>query len=187
MSGRNPRRGNDRTVDGTWSDGGRGEAARRGGPRAQLPLLDRLIDEEPEQERDPPMSSLDALAVLRMSVRRDLEALLNGRRRWLSWPSELSELASSAVGFGIPDFTSGALNDGVRRESLRQEVEASIRRFEPRMHSVRVSVIESDNKLEATLRLRIDGLLQVDQAREEVVFDTTVDSTTSDVYVVARE
>jgi type VI secretion system protein ImpF len=187
MSDRSPRRPNGRDGDDTWSDGGRGEAAKRGGPRAQLPLLDRLIDDEPDQERDPPMSSLDALVVVRMSVRRDLEALLNGRRRWLSWPAELSELASSAIGFGIPDFTSGALNDAARRESLRQEVEASIRRFEPRMHGVKVSIIESENKLEATLRLRIDGVLLVDQAREEVTFDTTVDSTTSDVYVVARE
>jgi type VI secretion system protein ImpF len=187
MSGRVPRRPRETSVDGTWSDGGRGDAARRGGPRAQLPLLDRLMDDEPDQERDPPMSSLDALTVLRGSVRRDLEALLNGRRRWLSWPSELAELASSAIGFGIPDFTSGALTDGPRRETLRAEVEATIRRFEPRMRRVRVSVVDGENKLEATLRLRIDGLLQVDQAREEVVFDTAVDATTSDVYVVARE
>ncbi|HEY0418030.1 MAG TPA: type VI secretion system baseplate subunit TssE [Acetobacteraceae bacterium] len=179
MSGRTNGRG--------WSDNGRGESARRSGPRAQLPLLDRLMDDAPEEEHDPPISALDALGLLRQSVRRDLEALLNARRRWRSWPSRFRELASSPLGFGIPDFTSGAMNDATRRETMRAEVEATIRRFEPRLVSVRVSLIESENKLEATLRLRIDGLLHADPAPEPVAFDTTVDATTADVYVVPRD
>lgn len=133
------------------------------------------------------MSTGDAMTALRMSVRRDLEALLNARRRWRSWPEGLRELASSPVGFGIPDFTSGAMNEPGRRESLRAEVEATIRRFEPRLITVKVSLIESANKLEATLRLRIDGLLHADPAPEPVAFDTTVDATTSTVLVVARD
>lgn len=171
---------------GAWNDGGRGEA-RRGGPRAQLPLLDRLMDSSPEDMTDPPMSATEALHVLRVSVRRDLEALLNGRRRWMSWPAAYKELASSPLGFGIPDFTSGAMNEGGRRETLRAEVEATIRRFEPRMATVKVSIIESKDPLDATMRLRIDALLHADPAPEPVAFDTTVDSTTSEVFVAARD
>lgn len=182
MSGRSSGRGGDRVLD-----TGRGEAARRAGPRAQLPLLDRLIDDAPGLDRDPPMSTGDAMVALRQSVRRDLEALLNARRRWRSWPAELRELAASPLGFGIPDFTSGAMNELGRRETLRAEVEATIRRFEPRLVSVKVSLIESANKLEATLRLRIDGLLHAEPAPEPVAFDTTVDATTADVFVVARD
>ncbi len=178
MSGRNP---------GRILDTGRGEAGRRAGPRAQLPLLDRLIDDAPDQERDAPMSTGEAMEALRVSVRRDLEALLNARRYWRSWPAELTELASSPIGFGIPDFTAGAMNEPGRRDALRAEVEATIRRFEPRLMSVRVSLIESANKLEATLRLRIDGLLHADPAPEPVAFDTTVDATTADVFVTAAD
>jgi type VI secretion system protein ImpF len=184
VSGRLSGRGSER--GGSWSDGGRGEA-RRGGPRAQLPLLDRLMDDAPDQERDAPMSASEALNALRASVRRDLEALLNGRRRWLSWPAELRELATSPLGFGIPDFTSGAMNEGGRRELLRTEVESTIRRFEPRMASVKVSVLESDNELDSTLRLRIDALLHADPAPEPVAFDTTVDATTAEVFVSSRD
>ncbi len=177
---------------GGWSgergtDAGRGEAARRAGPRAQLPLLDRLMDDAPDDERDPPMSPGEAMEALRASVRRDLEALLNARRRWRSWPAEYRELAASPLGYGIPDFTSGAMNEPGRRELLRAEVEATIRRFEPRLLSVKVALAEGANKLEATLRLRIDGLLHADPAPEPVAFDTMVDATTADVMVVARD
>lgn len=164
-------------------DVGRGEGGRRTGPRAQLPLLDRLIDDAPDQLRDAPLSPAEAMEALRASVRRDLEALLNARRRWCSWPAELTELAASPVGYGIPDFTAGAMNEPGRRDVLRAEVEATIRRFEPRLISVKVALIESANKLDATLRLRIDGMLHADPAPEPVAFDTTVDATTADVFV----
>lgn len=166
-------------------DTGRGEVARRAGPRAQLPLLDRLIDDAPDREQDPPLSAGEAMDALRASVRRDIEALLNARRRWCSWPEQLTELAASPVGYGIPDFTSGTMNEPARRDALRAEVEATIRRFEPRLVSVKVALIESANKLDPTLRLRIDGLLHADPAPEPIAFDTTVDSTTADVFVAA--
>lgn len=184
MSGRG---GRDRVLDTGRGEAGRGEAGRRAGPRAQLPLLDRLVDDAPDDARDPPMSTGEAMEALRGSVRRDLEALLNARRRWRSWPAQYRELAASPLGFGIPDFTAGAMNEPGRREMLRVEVEATIRRFEPRLLSVKVVLVESANKLEATLRLRIDGLLHADPAPEPVAFDTTVDATTANVFVVARD
>ena len=62
----------------------------------RLSLLDRLIDDEPEQLVDRPISAAQALTVLRRSVLRDLEALMNTRRRWRSWaPSAPSSLSAS--------------------------------------------------------------------------------------------
>ncbi len=151
--------------------------------RVQAPLLDRLIDDAPDQPRDPPSSGLESMTALRQSVRRDLESLLNARRRWRSWPDTLKELRVSPIGFGIPDFASGAFNDPKRREELRAEIEDTIRRFEPRFLSVRVHLIETKERLEATLRLRIDAVLHADPAPEAVTFDTLVDPTTDDVVV----
>jgi type VI secretion system protein ImpF len=159
--------------------------SRRPSPRAQLPLLDRLIDDSPGDAQDPPMSSSEALEALRLSVRRDLEALLNARRRWQSWPDGLRELLASPVGFGLPDLSSGSLADGKRREAFRAEVEATIRRFEPRLAQVRVSLIGENTPLDATLRLRIDGLLFADPAPEPVAFDTVVEPGMSEVTVEA--
>ena len=66
-------------------------------------------------------------------MRRDLEALLNARRRRLPLPPELGELATSPLGYGVPDPTAGALPRTDRREALVREIEATIRRFEPRL------------------------------------------------------
>jgi type VI secretion system protein ImpF len=155
--------------------------------RVQAPLLDRLIDEAPDQQRDPPSSVADTMASLRQSVRRDLESLLNARRRWRSWPKSLTELATSPMGFGIPDFASGAFNDVKRRDELRLEIEDTIRRFEPRFLSVRVHLVEGREQLETTLRLRIDAVMHAEPAPEAVTFDTLVDPTTDDVLVHAKE
>jgi len=151
--------------------------------RAQLPLLDRLIDEAPEKGIDAPVTASDAMDALRRSVRRDLEMLLNSRRRWHSWPVELRELDLSVLSYGIPDCTAGTFHDKRQREVLRAEVEDTLRRFEPRFARVRVALVESKNTLEATLRLQIEALLHADPAPEAISFETVVDATTADVMV----
>jgi type VI secretion system protein ImpF len=178
----NAPRGGRRPAPG--ESGGRDDP-RRPQPRALLPLLDRLIDDNPDERQDPPMSSAEALETLRLSVRRDLEALLNARRRWRSWPSSLGELEVSAVGFGLPELSSGTLSDPKRREAFRAEVESTIRRFEPRFATLRVTLQGDTSPLDPTLKLRIDGLLHADPAPEPVAFDTVVEPGMSEVTVEA--
>ncbi len=168
-------------MSGRGAPGGRGTAA-----RVLVPLLDRLIDDSPDQTRDPPQSAAESMNALRQSVRRDLEALLNTRRHWRSWPASLTELAVSPLGYGIPDFTSGAFNDPARREELRQEIEVSIKNFEPRFLVVRVFLVEAKENIDATLRLRIEAMLHAEPAPEAVVFDTVFDPTTDNVIVQAN-
>jgi type VI secretion system protein ImpF len=151
--------------------------------RVQAPLLDRLIDDAPDQERDPTLSAADSMVALRVSVRRDLEALLNARRRWRSVPPRMPQLATSPLSYGIPDFSSGAFNDARRREELRVEIEDTIRRFEPRFLSVRVQLVDTKERLETTLRLRIEAVMHAEPAPETVTFDTLVDPTTDDITV----
>lgn len=157
----------------------------QGAPAARLSILDRLIDDEPDKLRDPPLSPAETLDALRRSVRRDLEALLNTRRRWRSWPDAYGELALSPIGYGISDFSAGAFNDPRRREWLRQDVEQSIRRFEPRLVRLRVTLMEPKDELEATLHLRIEGLLRTEPAPDPIAFDTLVDAATAEVLVKA--
>jgi len=155
----------------------------RGELRAQLPLLDRLLDDAPDRERDRVLSNAEVLDALRASVRRDLQSLLNARRRWQSWPPSLRELAQSPVGYGLPDFAAGAFGDPTRRESLRREVEDTIRRFEPRFLSLKVHLLEAEDTLTGTLRLRIEALLDADPAPEPVGFDTLLDTGRDEVLV----
>ena len=161
-----------------------GREQRAAATRVELPLLDRLIDDAPDEPRDAPLSAAEAMGLLRRAVRRDLEALLNARRRWNSWNPEYGELKTSPVAFGIPDFTSGAFNDKGQRDRVCAEIEDTIRRFEPRFVTVRVSLTdENSDQLDPTLHLRIDALLHAEPAPEPVAFDTVVDPTTSDIVV----
>lgn len=159
------------------------ERVRDAGARVQLSLLDRLLDDAPEMDRDRPLSAGEALIVLRRAVRRDLEALLNAKRRWKTWPRNLGELSTSSLAFGVPDFTSGAMGDAGTRDAFRAEVERLIKVFEPRLASVSVSLVPRDDKLDATLHLRIEGLLHAEPAPEPISFDTLVDSTTAEIEV----
>lgn len=163
-------------------DAGRGEAH-----RAQLPLLDRLIDDAPDTERDPPLSAAEAMGALRRGVRRDIEALLNARRRWRSWPSGYGELRVSPLAFGIPDFTVGGITDARDRARLCAQIEETIRQFEPRFVSVRVFVNEKSDQLDANLRLRIEALLHAEPAPEPIAFDTTIDPSTANATVRSRD
>jgi type VI secretion system protein ImpF len=90
-------------------------------------------------------------------------------------------LAVSALGYGIADFAAGAFSEARARERLRADVEEAIRRFEPRLASVRVILAPPSDAGEATLRLRIEALLHADPAPEPVAFDSMLDATSATV------
>jgi type VI secretion system protein ImpF len=154
--------------------------------RAQLPLLDRLIDVDPSQQTDTPLSASAAMDVIRVSICNDLEELLNTRRKWRSWDPQLAELEHSLAGFGLPDFASGAFNELRRREELCHLIEDSIRRFEPRIVDLKVTLVEVTDKISGTLRLRIDALLHAEPAPEPIAFDTVVNLLNKNVTVLEQ-
>ena len=160
--------------------------APRGG-RIRLPLLDRLLDADPGAPVDPAVTPHYAVDLLRQAVRRDLETLLNARRRRLPPPAGLTALAVSPVGYGIPDPTAGSFTEDDRREALAAEVEAAIRRFEPRLANVRVTLAKPSRERpdlpDRTLRLRVDAVLRADPVPEQISFETLLRPVTLDVSV----
>jgi type VI secretion system protein ImpF len=156
------------------------------GQRVRLPLLDRLLDADPDAPRDPPLTPALALETLRAAVRRDLEALLNARRRRWPLPGTAPELAVSPLGYGIPDATSGSYALAERREELAMEVERVIRRFEPRLLGVRVTLRDSSNELDRTLRLKVDAVLRTDPIPEPISFEAVIEAVSHEVRVTER-
>jgi type VI secretion system protein ImpF len=152
----------------------------------QLSTLDRLLDEDPTSSREQPRSAAQSLDYLRQAVRRDLEGLLNTRLRCQSWPTHYRELERSIVGYGMPDYMSLAAGARAWREGLRAAVESIIRRFEPRLTSVSVHVMEDGSGLERVLRFRIEAMINVDPAPEAVTYDSQVDHSTRLVIVTGR-
>jgi type VI secretion system protein ImpF len=135
-------------------------------------VLDRLLDDAPDQPRDPVRHRGQHLVIMRDAVRRDLEALLNSPRRCRSPPPGLRELDRSLVEYGIPDLLSTDAASDEAREALRAGIEETIRRFEPRFKAVTVTLMENTGRTDRTLRLRIDVLMYAEPAPEPMSFDS---------------
>ena len=158
------------------------------GARIRLPVLDRLLDGDPDAPRDPAQTTQMAIETIRHAVRRDIEGLLNARRSRKPLPQGLTDLAVSPLGYGIPDPTAGSFTDEDRRQSLAAEVEATIRRFEPRLSAVRVTLSKlprdtRDPLVDRTLRIKVEAVLRSDPVPEPVSFETVLRPATLDVAV----
>jgi len=138
-------------------------------------LLDRLIDDHPEQERESPRSQNQVLSDLRHSIRRDLEYLLNTRSDPQEIPSVYEELEDSLCNYGIPDMAALDLQNDRSRQRFFRTVERRIRFFEPRFLSISVVPQESESYLDRTLRFRIEAVMYAYPAPEPIVFDSELD------------
>jgi type VI secretion system protein ImpF len=135
-------------------------------------VFDRLIDDEPGVSREVAKTGNQALRDLKQAVRRDLENLLNTRRRLLSWPEELSELNTSLANYGLPDFTSSHLRAAQDPGAFLELIADTISKFEPRLKNVRVELLNKGDRIDRVLRFRIDALLHVEPISDNVSFNS---------------
>jgi type VI secretion system protein ImpF len=147
-------------------------------------VLDRLIDYEPVNSRDPVSSRSKTLRQLKDAVRRDLEWLLN-TRQIVGLPAELKELNHSVAAFGLPDFANLSAGQVDDQKQMRSDIEAAIRLFEPRLQDVVVTLQPSQSK-ERLMHFRIDGRLNVEPTPEPISFDTVL-QLVSGQYVIKEE
>jgi type VI secretion system protein ImpF len=148
----------------------------------QIPLLDRLTDAEPANQREAPLTTAQGLRLLKTSLRRDIEWLLNSRRVLEEVPEWARELRRSLFAYGLYDTTGMALNHANGQGRLIALIEEAIAVFEPRLRNVQVSLANADTSARS-LRLEIEGLLRVDPGPERIRFDTVLDLT-SGTYMV---
>jgi type VI secretion system protein ImpF len=146
-------------------------------------IMDRL-DGDPSRT-DPRFAGGQRLSELKLSVCRDLENLLNTRRRCLESSPECRELGETLIDYGIPDFTGLNMSVPAMREELRLEIERVIRRFEPRLTTVTVTVQSNADRFDRTLRLRITGVLRAKPVPESVMFDSELRPSTATIEVKA--
>ena len=132
-------------------------------------IIDRLMDDGALEVVNP--SRLKVLKDYRKNVRRDLQALLNARRINEAAGPEMPDLRKSLFNFGLPDFSTYSLNSPNDRVQLTQHIEDTIELFEPRLRDVKVTVLESEAGDTRILRFKIEALLQMDPAPEQILFD----------------
>ena len=138
-------------------------------------VLDRLIDDNPKSNVEPPLTRSQSVRVFKAALRRDLEWLLNARRIITPVPEDCEELARSVYTFGLPDITSMSKDSRESFERLARLIQSAIDVFEPRLTGVTVDLREGDSKLLRDVHFVIDGILRLDPMPERVMFDTRQD------------
>ena len=141
-------------------------------------VLDRLLDDDPAVSTEPARNRSQLLRELKLSVRRDIESLLNARRRNVIVPPGLPELANSLLTYGVPDFSGTGPATDEQRNAFCRMLETVIRQGEPRLLRVSVELAKKPDDVDRTLRFRIDALLRADPSPEPVIFDSTLEPAT---------
>lgn len=167
-------------------------------PNIQRSLLDRLIDAEPAVSRDPARYRQASMQEVKATVIRDLEKLLNTKAIVVAPPPSYRELHKSLYTYGLADFTALNPRSTSVRQKLRQEIEAAIQRFEPRLKNVTVRIEMASQgernsmtragrsgESDRALRFKITGLLVIDPLTEPVAFDTYFDVSRNE-YVIQK-
>ncbi len=146
-------------------------------------VLDRLLDDQPDQKHETPSTPNQVLRLLKKSIRRDLENLLNTRWRCTTWPENLKELDRSLVNYGVPDVTGANLGSDERCQELLDSLKETIERSDPRLKGVRITKLDNAEPLDRVLCFRTEATLQVEPVPEQVVFDSVVQPITGNVEV----
>jgi len=136
-----------------------------------LSVLDRLIDFDPENQSEAPLSRDRSLRMLRSAVRRNLDWLLNSRRIAVEPDPALVEVNRSVYAIGVTEFAAFSLTDLHEQARLVRHLQTLIAQFEPRLANVRI-LPQGDPVKTRQLRFRIEASLRVDPTPERISFDT---------------
>lgn len=139
-----------------------------------LSVLDRLIDSEPKNRSEVPLTRAQSLRELKLALKRDLEWLLNSRKTISPSPDSARETNRSVYHYGFADISSKSVLSTRDHADLVREMESAIAIFEPRLKRGRVRMEQTDGNYR-TLKFVIEGLLCMDPAPEPVRFDTVLE------------
>jgi type VI secretion system protein ImpF len=137
-------------------------------------VLDRLIDHEPKNRTEAPPTSAQSLRAMKAALRRDLEWLMNTRRIIDDPPESCTELRRSVYHYGLPDISSMSTFSSSDQNHLLKSMESALAFFEPRLTRVKVNLrpVAGAGRM---VHFVIEGLLRVDPAPEQIVFDTVLE------------
>jgi type VI secretion system lysozyme-like protein len=139
--------------------------------RAPAPLFERLTDLDPSVDAEPQPMRLLSLAMLRQSVARELDRLLNTRAPVAA--DQLERRERSTIDYGIPDLSLFAARDVDSEARLTRMVVDAIAVFEPRLRhpSARIEGAAQQN---GALIVHVEGELVVGAMMEPIAFAISI-------------
>jgi type VI secretion system protein ImpF len=141
-----------------------------------LSVLDRLVDQEPDNSVEAPFSRAQSVRMLKAAVRRDLGWLLNTHRIVEEPDEALKEVNRSLYMYGLPDFSNYTMSSAADQAKLARFIASAIKFFEPRLANVRVVQLETPGTVGLQqVKLRIEGMLLMDPSPEPISFDTVIE------------
>lgn len=143
-------------------------------------VLDRLIDDEPENQREAPLTSARVLELLRRSIQRDVENLLNTRRRCEEIPERLE---GTLAGYGVPDLVGTDLGSARNRRRFLRELERLLALHEPRFRSVKIKTKEGTNVTNRSLQFEIEAVVKAEPAPENISLSSSIEPVTRTINV----
>lgn len=145
--------------------------------RAKEMLVTQSVFDRLRERQEWPGTNAAALRMLKESIRRDLEELLNTRRMLTADLDGYKMARSSVLNYGLEDLNSLTPLSRVNAQELQRAVQRCIAEYEPRLVDVAVSVDDGSDLLRREIRLHIEATLPVHPSAETVSFDTTLDLT----------
>lgn len=149
-------------------------------------VLDRLIMHDAKVSNAYEDSNA-TIREVKAAIRRDLENLLNSRRRFEVGSKKLESDDLTIVNYGIPDFTGASFSTEDEQEFLVREIKKIILAYETRFKSLKIVERRGLDSMDRTVRFRIEAELRVEPAVEPLVFDTHIDPVSRELSVEESE
>lgn len=143
----------------------------------QQGILDRLIDLEPLNRQEAPMTRAESLRQFRLAVKRDLEWLLNTTRMPIEVPEACAGVENTVLFYGLPDIASISLQNPGDEQRLLRSLESVIEMFEPRLARARVTSRDPYRSTQQAITFHVEAMLMIDPAPERISFDTVLEVT----------
>lgn len=141
-----------------------------------MPLMQRLIDEHPDEQHELGMSNFISLSALQDDIKENISALLNHRLELASLNDKFSELKKSILAYGMLDFTQPEFSWHKQQQLLCQHIKQVLNHFEPRLQKVRVTVVAASQKMSRSLQLRIVGEINLKPTVKTAAYETIFDA-----------
>jgi type VI secretion system protein ImpF len=141
----------------------------------QQGILDRLIDLDPQERQEAPMTRAESLRQLRLAVKRDLEFLLNTTRMPIEVPETCQAVHNTVLFFGLPDISTVSIQDPGDEQRLLRSLEKAIEMFEPRLARARVTSRDRFRPAQQAITFHVEAMLMIDPAPERISFDTVLE------------